>query len=202
MKKLLLITALLCVLCSCEEKALTGTHEGHEWVDLGLPSGLKWATCNVGASLPEDYGNYYAWGETNTKTEYTKDNSVSRRKSWGDIATSSDRDAARANWGGSWRMPTEAEFQELRETCTWTWITRNGNQGYKVTGPNGKSIFLPAAGFRNDVKLRRADEYGCYWSSSPHTSKVSARYLYFHKRAKRVNSYHRYHGFSVRPVLD
>lgn len=201
MKKLLLITTLLCVLCSCEEKALTGTHEGHEWVDLGLPSGLKWATCNVGASLPDDYGKYYAWGEISTKTTYSNDNCMSRRKSWSDISGSSDRDAARANWGGRWRMPTKEEFQELRKTCTWTWATHNGNKGYKVTGPNGQSIFLPAAGYRDGVTLRRAGEHGFYWSSSTN-NKVAAHNLHFQKKSRYVKSKNRYHGLSVRPVLD
>ena len=170
----------------------TGTHKGHEWVDLGLPSGLKWATCNIGASTPGDYGNYYAWGETRPKSEYT----------WGDIDGNSSRDAARANWGGSWRMPTKAELQELKDNCTWTWTTQNGHKGYRVTGKNGKSIFLPAAGYRYGATLCYDGEYGDYWSSTPYEGNtVHAYYLYLREGSRSVDWYGRNYGHSVRPVL-
>ena len=97
----------------------TGTIDGHEYVDLGLS--VKWATCNVGVSSPSDYGNYYAWGEVRTKSEYTKDNCATWNKSTGDIAGNSTCDAARYNWGGKWRLPTKDECQELLDNCTWTW---------------------------------------------------------------------------------
>ena len=132
MKKLLLIGAMLCALCSCgsgnskKNDVPANVHEGHEWVDLGLS--VKWATCNVGATNPEEYGDYFAWGETRTKSEYTDSNCTSYGKSWGDIGGDSSRDAATASWGGSWRMPTPAEFQELKDNCDWTWTTQNGNQ--------------------------------------------------------------------------
>ena len=113
-------------------------------VDLGLPSGLKWATYNVGATTPEDYGNYYAWGETATKSEYTKQNSVTYRRQIYDISGNAQYDAARANWGSTWRMPTKAEIEELLIDCAWTRTTQNGVNGYRVTGPNDNSIFLPA----------------------------------------------------------
>ena len=93
--------------------------DGHEYVDLGLPSGLKWATCNVGASKPEDFGNYYAWGETSPKDEYTEDNCSTYEKQINDISGNAQYDAARANWGGKWRLPTKSEMQELRYKCTW-----------------------------------------------------------------------------------
>jgi hypothetical protein len=218
MKKLLFVGALLCVLCSCgsgnskknaapanvhEAHEVHDVHEVHEWVDLGLPSGLKWATCNLGASTPGDYGNYYAWGETATKSMYYDDNCASMGKSWGDIGGNSSRDAARANWGGSWRMPTEAECQELVDNCTWTWTTQNGKNGYKVTGPNGQSIFLPAAGCRGGDELYEAGEYGYYRSSTPlGIDKDLASNLYFCEVYQDVSWNSRDYGLSVRPVLE
>lgn len=206
MKKLLFIGALLCVLCSCGSgnSKKSNVHEGHEWVDLGLPSGLKWATCNVGASTPGDYGNYYAWGETRPKSEYTEYNSVSLGKSWGDIGGNSSRDAARANWGGSWRMPTKAEFQALKDNCTWTWTTQNGHKGYKVTSnKNGQSIFLPAARGRYGDTLYFEGELGLYWSSTPDESNdYSAYNLYFDEASQSVDGDARRIGLSVRPVLE
>ncbi|MBR3076189.1 MAG: hypothetical protein IKH11_10620, partial [Bacteroidales bacterium] len=188
-------------LATVKEKPSSGVQNGYGWVDLGLPSGLKWATCNVGAKTPEEYGDYFAWGETvpyyteghfqddpcrswkANKSGYkfasykwcngsyktlTKYNTMS---SYGPVVDNIITlevvdDAARANWGGSWRMPTDAEWTELRTECTWTWTTRNGVNGTLVTGPNGNSIFLPAAGFRYDTNLYYAASYGDYWSSS------------------------------------
>lgn len=180
----------------------TGSHSGHEWVDLGLS--VKWATCNVGASTPGDYGNYYAWGETSTKTEYYSSNSASYGKSWSDIGGSSSRDAARANWGGSWRLPTRSEFQELIDNCTWTWTEQNGHKGYKVTSKkNSQSIFLPAAGYRRGDTLYYDGEYGDYWSSTPNESGDNDAYgLYFNEGSRGVNWSDRNSGRSVRPVLE
>ena len=180
----------------------TGTHKGHQWVDLGLS--VKWATCNVGASTPGDYGNYYAWGETRPKSEYWDDNCSSYGKTWSDIGGDSSRDAVRANWGGSWRMPTAAEYQELIYNCTWTWTTQNGKNGYKVTGPNGNSIFLPAAGYRRGDALSGGGEYGRYWSSTPDGSNTDFAYgLFFYEGSRFVYWYYRrYYGRSVRPVLE
>ena len=182
----------------------TGYHEGYGYVDLGLPSGLKWSTCNVGASTPGDYGNYYAWGETSTKTEYYSSNSASYGKSWSDIGGSSSRDAARANWGGSWRLPTRSEFQELIDNCTWTWTEQNGHKGYKVTSKkNSQSIFLPAAGCRGGDTLYNDGEDGLYWSSAPFESFDDSAYdLYFREGYRSVDWSGRYYGRSVRPVLE
>ena len=181
---------------------LTGTHKNHEWVDLGLS--VKWATCNVGASTPGAYGNYYAWGETSTKSSYTRDNSASYGKFWSDVGGNSSRDAARANWGGNWRLPTEAECQELIENCTWTRTTQNGHKGYKVTSKkNGQSIFLPAAGYRNGDKLYLDGKNGYYWSSSSDESYTGLAYgLFFFEGDRYVDWFYRYDGFSVRPVLE
>ena len=157
----------------------------HEYVDLGLPSGLKWATCNVGANTPEEYGYYFAWGEVEPKTtynwstyKYCVDNYNNLTKycsqsSYGNNGFTDNKtvldpedDAATFNWGGAWRMPTKAEQDELREKCTWVWTSQNGVNGYKVTGPNGNSIFLPAAGYMYEGTLGYAGSFGDYWSSS------------------------------------
>ena len=190
-----------------------------EYVDLGLS--VKWATCNVGATKPEEYGDYFAWGETEPKSTYnwstykycngsystlTKYNNSSSYGTVDDKTTLElADDAARANWGGSWRMPTKAEQDELRTECTWEWTTQNGVNGYKVTskkaGYTDKSIFLPAAGYRYDSLLGAAGNYGCYWSSSLITDDPSyACFLYFGSITVDWNYTNRRHGLSVRPV--
>ena len=181
---------------------------GHDWVDLGLS--VKWATCNVGASSPEEYGNYYAWGETTTKERYydncpTYELSTSELQSQGYIDSegnlTAQYDAATANWGGRWRMPTEAEMQELLDNCTWTWTTQNGVNGYKVTSKkNGNSIFLPAAGYRYGSSLGNAGIRSYYWSSTPYD--YYAYFLYFDSGYLLMDNYYRYYGLSVRPVLE
>ena len=182
-------------------KSTTGSHNGYEWVDLGLS--VKWATCNVGASSPSDYGDYYAWGETSTKSSYDTFNSKTYGRSMGNIGGNSSYDVARYRWGGSWRLPTKAECQELVDKCTWTWTTQGGHNGYKVTGKNGKSIFLPAAGWRYGTSSNNVGEYGSYWNSAPNESKTnSAYYLYFNSSYHSVDWYYRGFGRSVRPVVE
>ena len=170
-----------------------GYENGHEWVDLGLS--VKWATCNVGSSTPEGYGNYYAWGETSPKSSYTRS---SYTYSSNPTTLPLNRDAVAVNWGGNWRMPTFNELKELKEKCKWTWTGR----GYTVTGPNGNSIFLPAAGFRDYGVLNNAGSYGDYWSSSLHTNYSGNAYgLYFGSGGVSWFNYYRYCGLSVRGVL-
>ena len=139
-------------------------------IDLGLPSGIKWASCNVGATEPWEYGGYYAWGETEEKSNYDTSTykycngsyfSMTKYCTSSSFGTVDNKttlepgdDVAHVKWGGSWRMPTKAEQDELRNNCTWTWTTLNGVDGYRVTGPNGNSIFLPAAGFRTTNPTR------------------------------------------------
>ena len=144
----------------------SGAANGHQYVDLGLPSGLLWATCNVGADSPSDCGDYFAWGETTPKSSYTKENSMTFGKILSDICGDSRYDAARANWGGDWRMPTKAQFQELRNHCVWTWTRQDGHEGYLVTSAkNGNSIFLPAGG-RIESSSNGLEEYQiCLWTS-------------------------------------
>ena len=189
-----------------EEKSFTTASliNGHDWVDLGLPSGLKWATCNVGAIAPEGYGYYYAWGETAPKTSYEQSNYLIYGKVMSDFSGDATYDAARANWGGTWRMPTKAEIGELNNNCTWTWTRQNGVKGYKVTGPNGNSIFLPAAGYYSGASLNGV-EYGYYWSSTPYeSSPYPAYYLTFSGIAngRSVESSYRYRGHTIRPVSE
>ncbi len=239
MKKLKFFAALCCaaaVFAACEkndepknnsnnannnqnEEATTGTENGHDWVSLGLPSGTKWATCNVGATKPEEYGNYYAWGETTTKNDYswatykygsgydalTKYNTDSNYGTVDNKTTlEASDDAATTNWGSAWRMPTDGEWTELRENCEWKWTDSyqtTGVAGYWVTGKNGNTIFLPAAGCRNIDYLVSAGNSGNYWSSS-----LSAGYpgnaWYANFRSDSVLRYYydRYFGLSVRPV--
>ena len=196
-------------------KQTSGHHNGHKWVDLGLS--VKWATKNVGASSPSDYGDYFAWGETQTKKRFDWDNCFdcldSTGDSWGtykiggktSISPTSGHDAARENWGGTWRMPTDAEFEELCDEtkCDWTWTSQGGHEGYKVTGPNGNSIFLPAAGWRVGTDRCCVGEDGDYWSStlSPFDS-YDACNLNFDSSGHYTIDFHRSYGHSVRPVTE
>ena len=179
-------------------------------IDLGLPSGTKWACCNVGATTPEDYGGYYAWGETEKKTDYNWrtyehcDGSYSTCYNLGSNIAGSDYDVALVNWGGSWCMPTSEQFKELIDNCTHEWIEYNGFYGRKFTGTNGNSIFLPAAGDRYDSKLYDTGSKGYYWSDTLYPEENSqAYYLNLDNESENVrilNGY-RYYGHSVRPVV-
>lgn len=177
----------------------------HEYVDLGLPSGTKWATCNVGANSPEEYGNYYAWGETLPKITYTEDNSKTHGKNIGDISGNESYDAATANWGSDWRMPTYVEMKELVEKCSWTWTTVNDISGFKVTGPNGNSIFLPSAGLVSDNPTPEGINSDCYYlTSTPYEGLDNCcayRILYCLGVSDGLNGGGREYGFSVRPVF-
>ncbi|MBR2935704.1 MAG: hypothetical protein IKB81_01320 [Paludibacteraceae bacterium] len=193
-----------------------GTENGYAYVDLGLS--VKWATCNVGASQPEEYGDYFAWGETQptdyydwstykwcngshkTHTKYCTDSYFGTVDNKTTLEMSDD--AAHANWGGSWRMPTKAEQDELYEQCTWTWTTQNGVNGYKVTSKkNGNSIFLPAAGFRNySSSLQSAGSKGYYWSSMISPMNSLAYVLDFTSDSVSRADSGRCFGNSVRPV--
>ena len=188
-------------------------------VDLGLPSGTLWADRNVGAALPEDYGDCFAWGETSTKSKYEwatlkycEDNNGDRfskyntQSKYGNIDNKTilecTDDAATANWGSIWCMPTQQQFQELKDNCTWTWTTRNDKDGYEVKGKNGNSIFLPATWFRRGKPLYLADSDGGYWSSSLDAdAPYYGRGLAFGSRYVNPGDWcYRRNGQSVRPV--
>ena len=198
----------------------TGYTNGYGYVDLGLPSGTRWATCNVGASSPTAYGDYFAWGETTPKdyydwstyrycngssstlTKYCNDAYYGNNGFTDNLTTlEPSDDVATANWGAGWRMPTYDELNELKNNCTVTWTTQNGVNGRLFTGPNGNSIFLPASGMRNDSELYSAGSYGYYWSSSLGTDYTDYAWrLYFDSGDYGVISNYRSYGFTVRPV--
>ena len=208
----------------------SGSSDKHATVDLGLPSGTLWATCNVGANSPEEYGLYFAWGETEG---YTGDTSDGRSFDWasykwcngnGDTLTKyctnsnygyngftdgltellPEDDAATANWGSEWRMPSKEQFEELINSSytTTEWTTLNGVNGQNITSKsNGNSIFLPAAGYRYDASLDNTHSYGLYWSRSLSAYGTSnAHYLYFVSGGIYTTVYYRSIGQSVRPV--
>ena len=220
MKKTLLILSIMTLFfAGCKkddmfEKGDMGVVNGHAWVDLGLPSGTKWATCNVGATTPEEYGDYFAWGETTTKSNYSNSNCPTYRLSIlqlqsqgyidGEGNLTPQYDAAKANWGCAWRMPTKTELKELINNCTWTRITQNGVKGYSVLGPSGASIFLPVAGDRYGSSLHDAGRGGFYWSSTPYGSYYDsyAYGLFFSSDGQRMYDYVRDIGLSVRPVVE
>lgn len=188
-------------------------------IDLGLPSGTLWADRNVGADSPEAYGNYFAWGETEPKSYYDWStykwcngsyDTQTKYCTYSIHGTVDNKttleladDAAYVNMGTEWRMPNKEEFSELISKCTWTWSTQNGVDGYKVTGPNGNSLFFPAAGYRYSSNLYDAGSYGCYWSSSVfEILPTRAWYLYFYSSDHGTSSGHyRYFGRTVRAVV-
>ena len=179
------------------------SHHPH-LIDLGLPSGTKWACCNVGAEKPEDYGGYFAWGETSEKSFYTSDNYLDGKGTSYDIGkdiAGTQYDAATANWGSLWVMPNMEQMEELKSNCTSEWTTENGVKGRRFIGPNGASVFLPAAGNRWRDDLYHAGSYGNYWSSTLYESHTSYAWsLYFYSGYVRTYYYGRFDGLSVRPV--
>ena len=199
----------------------TGQQGGHYYVDLGLPSGTLWATCNVGAVNPTDYGDYFAWGETAIKekydwttyrycngdrrylTKYCNNGSYGYNGFTDELTTlEASDDVATVNWGVDWRMPKCNELEELNDYCTVIWTTQNGVNGRMFTGPNGNSIFLPAAGFRSSVSLSNVGVRAYYWSSSLYVDEpCQAKYLNFISPKCEVGQLNRFIGFSVRPVL-
>lgn len=189
-----------------------------ELVDLGLPSGLKWASHNVGASVPEGYGSYYAWGEIAEKDIYNWanylhcDGTDNTLHDIGDNISGTQYDAAHMNWGGKWRMPAREEVQELVDNCTWEWTTVNDIKGRMGTGPSGETIFLPAAGYKVDSRTYLSGNYGNYWTASRVPGQESeggfsvgsgyAFYLIVYNRKAYIDSYYQNEGYSIRAVSD
>lgn len=188
------------------EKLSSGTLiNGHTYVDLGLS--VNWATTNIGAITPKDYGDYYAWGEDCPKKNYNWESYRPVKSNTLDIATNV--------WGNSWRLPTKSEIEELYKKCDWQWDIRDGNYGYTITGPNGNRIFLPASGYMNGTDLNRRDFYCYYWSGDKLYNENKAFSLSYEIKRNSYNSRRRYRGvrnsicgqglykgFSVRPVVD
>ncbi len=196
----MLFAALNFGLVSCDnDNEPVSDYNGHAYVDLGLS--VKWATCNVGADSPEEYGDYFAWGETKSKLSYTEENYTYTDNP---ETLSSIRDVASVNMGGSWRMPTLKELKELIDKCTWKWTTLNGVEGYEVKSKkNSNAIFLPAAGLLRDGSgLYGAGSIGFYWSSSLYTDSSDRAYsLYFYSGSMDWTYYYdRFSGQSVRGV--
>lgn len=212
---LLLATCLVdsSAFCNCSK-------EDHDYVDLGLPSGTLWATCNVGASSPEEYGDYFAWGEIEPKNDYIVSTykyckgtfstltKYCTNSSCGTVDNKTELepsdDAATANWGSGWQMPSFEQCRELYNSSytTTTWTTMNGKYGRKITSKsNGNSIFLPAAGCRRGTSLDSAGSFGCYWSRSLYAGYSNDAYvLFFNSRNIFTGNVIRRSGHSVRPV--
>lgn len=186
-------------------------------VDLGLS--VRWASFNVGATKPEEYGGYYAWGETEEKNDYSwetykwcngSEDSLTKYCTDSDCGTVDNKtvldpedDIAHVKWGGNWRMPTRDELEELIKRCYWKWTTLNGVVGHKVIGPNGNSIFLPAAGFINGTEHRFKGTGGFCWSSSLNVSNCSLYCMYFYESNQICDyNFYRNYGYTVRPVTE
>lgn len=215
---LLAMVAFTFTACSLSDLDEMDDLNDHEYVDLGLS--VKWATCNVGADSPDDYGDYFAWGETQPQTTYNWStykwckgsiSTLTKYCDYGLHGTVDNKtqldlsdDAARANWGGSWRMPTDDEWKELFLNCTWSTYyeySADGEKGYKVTSKiNGNSIFLPDAGYRFDSSLHGAGS-GYYWSSSlGWRNPLGAMFSCFNWGTSSLMQEYRCSGLSVRPV--
>ena len=189
----------------------TITHNGHEFVDLGLPSGTLWATCNVGTTSPEQTGLYFAWGET---VGYTAEQVKSGKRvfdsaSYTASAISADltleEDAAHVHMGGDWRMPTQKDFEELIDNTTQTWTDNYNGTGVAgrifTSKVNGNSVFLPAAGVIYGTGIYDVNSYGEYWCKNFGTM-MHTYSIYFHKRLCFMSPYPRYYGITIRGVIN
>lgn len=218
MKKLFLKIALILLTLStsvaCDDSLMSDSpNKSIEYgvVNLGLSSGTLWADRNVGAKEPEDYGCYFAWGETETKSRYSWNT-----YKWCDGSSTSinkyssddslylllpEDDAAAVNMGLDWRMPTAEEQKELIEECSWIWTTKHGTKGYKVVGPNGNSIFLPASGYCVDSHIDNTGTHGSIWSSSlANGASYNAKEVYFYSDSVDYKNTFRFYGLTVRAV--
>ena len=196
---------------------VSGSVGGHDYVDLGLPSGTLWATCNVGADSPEEYGDCFAWGETTPKSDYswstykygTAEGQLTKYCDKSDYGGFTDTktvldvedDAATANWGNGWRMPTGEELAELNDGCIKIWTTQQGVKGRIFIGLNGNTLFLPVAGRYIESSLGGAGRDGYYWSSSLYFNPLSAYCLDFSWGNVSWIISDRCYGQSVRPVV-
>lgn len=169
-------------------------------VDLGLPSGTLWGDRNLGAEAPSDYGNLYAWGEIKSKEDYSQYTYVEQLKPTRKITTP-QHDAATAELGGDWSMPTEEQFKELLTECNWHWTKINGHNGYDIVGKNGNKIFMPASGWSRNTTIEYQNQYGYYWTSERSSNTQFALSLQFPKDGKGIvgNGYLHY-GRNIRAV--
>ena len=177
-------------------------------IDLGLPSGTKWACCNIGAKSPEDYGGYYAWGETEEKDNYDwknyshSDGAEETCKNLGTSLAGTSYDVAHVKWGNTWQMPSLEQARELQESCIYKWTSFNEIMGgMYISRANGATIFLPAAGYYADPGLVRSGEYGNYWLCTPDDDDVSPFSLSCYKEATNTPCFYSVcAGLTVRPV--
>ena len=221
MATIMLSVAVVCAAgCKKDIAQGDGIFNGHPYVDLDLPSGLMWATCNVGANSPEEYGDYFAWGDTIPKdyyawntykysnggysqlTKYCFDSSYGHNGFTDNLTTLlPEDDAATANWGNGWCTPTKYQWQELIDNTTSTWMTQNGVYGRLFTASNGNSLFLPATAYQDQDILNGAGFSGFYWSSSLDTDGPGKAWIfYYDRRENRVSIFYRCCGLSVRAV--
>ena len=179
---------------------------GHEYVDFGLSSGTLWATMNIGASKPEYPGSFFAWGETNAKSNFNSntyfDSTYKTYRVGVRNVLETSNDAAYKKWGGNWRIPTKKQWEELKSSCSWQWTSLNGYKGYRVS-KGSKSIFLPATGFYEYSTLKRSGEVGTYWSRNLHYQESQyAYYFSFNSSSKEIASDYRWFGQSIRAVYE
>ena len=198
--------------------SVSGTLNGHDYVDLGLPSGLRWATCNIGSKSPAGYGDYFAWAETKSKASYTEANYNGCIDIYvdglGDITCDTLRrghiiianpqfDAARKNWGENWKLPTAKDFAELNKECSWELKSIEGHKGYLVTGPNGNSIFLPMAGLKENQYKSQVGTGSFYWTGDSWDARDRSTMIDFHESSHNGSIWcYRYKGLSIRPVVS
>ncbi len=166
---------------------------GHEYVDLGLPSGLKWASCNMGAEARNQYGNVYFWGDTEPKSS-TNNKCMTTGVELDDISGNPDYDAARAKWGSTWRLPTKEEAEELLSNCKIVYRNDRGAPGMLVTGPKGNQIFFPFDSYEVGAAYQ--------WTSTPGDTNSKATYLLFYKTNNKTNTADRSKTYSIRPVSE
>ena len=202
MKKSIRLWSIAFALCAFVLTSCSGTSsvDGHEAVDLGLS--VKWAATNVGASTPDSKGDYFAWGETQSKTLFTARNCQSAFRELSEIQGRTDYDAATKEWGKNWRIPTKREIQELVDKCTWTWSQEGEWEGYRVTGPNGNSIFLPAGGFSFDGTVHYKNSAGVYWSGTVAYGNQAYIIAFGDNGNHQVAPTSYYFGGTIRPVTD
>lgn len=186
-----------------EVKMITsGEVAGHNWIDLGLPSGTRWATTNIDAQDPSKPGKHYSWGETSPKSSYTESNSINYRKKVDDYSGNSKYDVAASKWGNGWRTPTRKEFSELVFFCDCKYVQQDGRWGMLFTSPkNGESIFLPATGHKEGSSIHEANGCGLYWTSSP-GSDTGAHMYQFGGALGEMSTSDRSYGQAVRAVLE
>ena len=222
---IILTIAIVCAEGCTKDNGGNGTYKGHDYVDLSLPSGTMWATCNVGAESPDQYGDYFAWGETTPKATYNWStykyckgdyNLLTKYCSKSDfgfngftddlVTLQPNDDAATANWGEGWHTPTYNQWVELLRKCTHSWTTINGVKGCLFTARNGNSIFLPAGDSRYDEESRLIGDEGSYWSSTLHKDAPDGvkgfQFIISFEDCDLYNTFGRAYGRTVRAVCS